>query len=514
MRFFKFSTSRKLLFTGISIAAFSASAFSTTDFLREFQQNPIKMMQKLPMEVDSYGNLKSRGSIDTKKVQEAIEFKTTTRELIIDQSTEDDFHPLGSRFPLAGIPSGPDERDQAERLVDPGTTLVINLRDMQALNLMNIALPVAPWADTYWPTYKGSIADRYADTNFSTYGSWEENFAQMQTVPVETIIASNNVTDINNLSPAEKYDFVMGDSDYTLTHFAWNKGANTPGGVATWEGICHGWSSASHLDQPIMSQSVVVMSPTGVPVTFYPEDLKGLTSMLWANASVNTRFVGNTCKVANPPKNQYGRITNPDCFDPNPATWHLAIVNQFGLNKRSFVLDATYDIQVWNFPLAAAKYRYFNLNTHQETDNLNAAVIPIAELRTDYFKEFRSPQAKNVVGIAMDVTYTVEIQPTHSLADSRPTRTMRLMYDLELDESYNVIGGEWYSNAHPDFIWTHDAKAQALAPEDSGIIRDAWNNKSAVPANWAPLAKRASASGIPLYSFIKKVIESTTPPTE
>lgn len=234
--------------------------------------------------------------------------------------------------------------------------------------------------------------------------------------------------------------------------------------------------------------------------------------MLWANSSVPTRFVGHKCTSANPPKNANGRILDPQCFDPNPATWHLAVVNQMGINKRPFVIDSTYDDQVWNFPLSSAKYRYFNSTTYEDTDVLAMAAVSIENIKTDYFRDFRSHETKYIVGVYMDLTYVVEVEPSRQNVSKNPTKTIRLIYDLELDKEYNVIGGEWYSNAHPDFLWTHDANAQATTREDSQLSAETWSNDSPVPTGWTMHASKASARGQPLFTFVKKVIESTTTP--
>ncbi|MFX5517657.1 hypothetical protein ABTD52_18090, partial [Acinetobacter baumannii] len=79
-----------------------------------------------------------------------------------------------------------------------------------------------------------------------------------------------------------------------------------------------------------------------------------------------------------------------------------------------------------------------------------------------------------------------------------PTKTVRYIYDLELDDSNNIVGGEWYSNAHPDFIWTFPADSQAMAFDESPLLAYPWTPSAPVPASWAASAKRASSRGAPL----------------
>ena len=514
-------------FCAVAFGTFStfreARAETIQEFLRAFNENPASVMQRLPPEVDDQGKVHSRGFINHKKVQSNLATKTAIRSSIMAKAVSSSQYYFERRSfqPMAALPADANEKDLPERLIDPNTPILRNLNEMQSRGLMSVSAVVMPWSDSYWPTYKGQIGIRYSDPGFPNSNVWEQNYQYILRVPASSIINSGDAALIDNLSPSEKYDFVVGDSDFTLTKFAWKKGEDSLkqwGSVSKWLGLCHGWAAAAHLYQPLTEAPIVVHSTTGVPVKFYPQDIKALTTMLWANSSVPTRFVGHKCTTANPPKNANGRILDPKCFDPNPATWHLAIVNQMGINKRPFIMDSTYDYQVWNFPLASAKYRYFNSITYEDTDVLARAAIPIENIKLDHFREFRSPQTKYVVGVYMDLTYVVEVEPSHRNVSKNPTKTIRLIYDLELDGDYNVIGGEWYSNAHPDFLWTHDANAQATTREDSQISEDTWNNDSPIPGSWTTHASRASAQGQPLFTFVRKVIESskvvpTTGPT-
>jgi len=104
----------------------------------------------------------------------------------------------------------------------------------------------------------------------------------------------------------------------------------------------------------------------------------------------------------------------------------------------------------------------------------------------------------------MDVTHVGAITPTRGKVTKPPLTTLRFVYDLELDESLQVVGGEWYSNAHPDFLWTFEPGAQATTAADSTIGQDPWRpDLGAVPAHWATAARRASTNGAPLSTFVR-----------
>lgn len=482
-----------------------ARAETITDFLHAFHANPATTMERLPDVIDAKGTAHPQGFMRREMTETRLQYVGGIRAAL-----------TAPAFGAAGkvIAAAPTAKDDVTLLLDPGTVVERTLAGMQALSLTNLTAPAKPWADSYWPTYRGQIAYRYASGDRGDSKVWSENLAYAQSHPASEIVSSGDGARISLLSPAEKYDFVVGDGDFTLTNYAWSRGkvsGDDNQSVATWMGICHGWSAAASMGAPLVAQNVTVISANGIPVTFYPQDFKALESMLWANGAPPARFVGGRCKVAKPTRNANGRVTDPDCFDTDPATWHLAVVNQLGKNHRGFVFDGTYDAEVWNFPLLSARYRYFNPQTLEEKPTWSSAQVPMERYTLDKFKEFRAPEARSVVGIYMDVTYVIEIEPGPRRVFDAPTKTVRYVYDLELDAGNNVIGGEWYSNAHPDFLWTFDANAQAMAYDESVPLADPWNNATPVPSSWTPYAKRASARGVPLYAFLKKVIDAAGP---
>jgi hypothetical protein len=243
----------------------------------------------------------------------------------------------------------------------------------------------------------------------------------------------------------------------------------------------------------------------GLPITFYPSDVKALQSMLYANASPPTRFVGARCKVGNPEKSPGGRIVDPGCFDTNPATFHVAITNQLGIHHRSFVIDSTYDAEVWNFSLESYAYRYFNPATLEPSNVLRYSILPIEKFRNDKLKSFRDPRAIYIVGVIMDVAHVNAISPNRGPQMENPTKTLRLYYDLELDEASNIIGGEWYANAHPDFIWTYYADAKAASYADRNI-NGTWDGNGPVPTDWIGAIQTSSSRGEPAVSVINGIL--------
>jgi hypothetical protein len=84
-------------------------------------------------------------------------------------------------------------------------------------------------------------------------------------------------------------------------------------------------------------------------------------------------------------------------------------------------------------------------------------------------------------------------------------RTVNYIYDIELSESNEILGGEWYQNTHPDFIWTPAEGARALSVADADL-NEAWES-GLPPKSWRESARKASYLGQPLAGVIDYLLE-------
>ncbi|MEB4592869.1 hypothetical protein VSS37_17960 [Candidatus Thiothrix sp. Deng01] len=474
--------------------------------LAAFTADPKTFMDRQPPKKDAQGNPVEGATLFS---QEAIDDKS-----FIDAHDEQRMHILQ---PGEGEPGGVSTRaaiasnDKPADLVD--TLKYTRLDQMESANLMKASLAESPWSDDYWGIYKGILGARYADPSFPSSPDWKENSDYIRSHLAATILASGNATKINQLSPAEKYDALVGDSNFSLTLAMWQEGKgyyDKYGSVETWMGICHGWSPAAYmLARP--TKSVTLKTPDNVSIKFYPSDIKALGSLLWAKAPSRYRFIGGRCNDKEPATDPTtGRVKSSQCFDTNPGTWHLAIVNQIGVSKRSMVMDVTFDYEVWNQPTHAYEYRYFNPQTMTYASSLAAATVSMAAFTNDKFRSFRGAQSKSVVGVRMDVSYVVETSPSQNETDS-PSRDaiqqVTYYYDLELDASNNIVGGEWYNNKHPDFLWT-PAKGSTAKTSYDPQATGSWPQGGAVPSAWRAAAKLASSKqSAPLAVIVEQLIK-------
>ena len=396
--------------------------------------------------------------------------------------------------------------DQAANLVDELKFQRLDEMDLEGLK--SATLSEHPWSSTYWPSYLGILANRYGDPAFPGSGDWKQN-----AVYVEQHLGAS-APDL--LSPAEKYDLLVGDTSFTLTHRMLAEGQRyyqQYGTVETWMGICHGWSPASFM-VPRPEHVIRVLAADGQTwIQFYPTDIKGLASLLWSDGASNIHSIGGRCNDKTPSLDPLKRPASPDCLDTNPGAWHLSVVNQIGVSHRSFVMDAEWSSQVWNQPVFSYSYTYFNPKTQQSVQKLQDAQVELAAFPGDRFRAVRAPSAVAVVGVEMDLTYTVETWPTQAKTDdpsSDALRSVHYQYDLELDEQGRIIGGEWHEQEHPDFLWVPARGSTAESVGDTILNRvgdhQSWNGASSLPVSWRSAAKRASANGQPLQRIVDELV--------
>ena len=385
--------------------------------------------------------------------------------------------------------------------------------EMDAANLQRASLEESPWSDDYWATYLGQLGKRYADPQFPNDRDWAKNHQYVQQRPASQIVASGDATAIERLSPSEKYDLLVGDDTFSLTAAMWAEGKryyDRDREVETWMGLCHGWAPAAYMMARPRRVVTVRAADGRTELRFFPSDIKALATLLWSNARTATRFIGSRSNDKDPETDEVGRVISPEVFDTNPGTWHMSVVNQIGVVKRSFIIDATFDYEVWNQPMVGYEYRYFNPQQMRYADSLAAATVTRAAFTNDRFKEYRSPNYASAVGVVMRTRYVVETAPTHATTDSPAEDAINSVdyyYDLELAADGTILGGEWYLNTHPDFLWTPPPRARALTPADRYATAN-WSPPTALPVTWRRAARRVSRSGLPLGKIVEALISA------
>jgi len=404
------------------------------------------------------------------------------------------------------LPSAPFPWEDAATFVE--NFKYSDLNEMHAMNLEQAKLPVQPWSGYFWPLYGGGLAFRYQDPLLPKGVIWSEYEDYLLSTVGQGPIAS--------LSPAEKYDLLVGDPSFTLTRNQATLGAKfaVSGKVETWMGFCNGWAAASiMLPRPI--HSITVTAADGkTKIEFLPSDIKALGALLWAEGSYPSRFAGRSCKQRHIARDETGRPVDPTCLDLNPATWHLAVVNQIGFSQRSFILDTDPGVEVWNQPVISYRYRYFKASTGEAANSPKEAQVMLRDFPADPNRRFRASEAVAVVGVEMDVVYNYETFPGAGNTDSSATddlKTVKYRYDLELDANDRIIGGEWHSKERPDFIWVPSKDAHPISNFENEQEPDtSWDGTGPFPWEWSVLARRSSVYAQPLGRVVEALFKRAT----
>ncbi len=169
-----------------------------------------------------------------------------------------------------------------------------------------------PWAGDYWSSARDSINIRW---------------------------------DGSEPSPAEKYAKAFGKAGVPdeVSRYVGKKSSTEE--IPGWVGICEGWSAAAIRELPPQKP----VEKNGV--TFYPGDLQGLVTLLYARGNSDSKFLSRRCNDENARFDANGRALDAGCRDTNPGTLHIIAANYLGIKREAFVEDRTYDAQVWNQPV-------------------------------------------------------------------------------------------------------------------------------------------------------------------
>lgn len=463
-----------------------------------------------------------------------------------DAETQDCSTPGSVKDPVKTIyPYKPFETariDERLRSLYEGDNYISNVYEMEKRNLNTANTKVQPWGGSYWPLNGGQIANTYQDKDYTTlifsarrHIDWKKNYKDFKKRSEQyyPIINQLSEEELAKLAPSEKYDLLLGDTSFDLTNRIWAfaekwgnekkwgflsaidlpEGYRIPDAnklMATWEGICHGWAvAAGHSERP--EKTVVVTLPNGRKMPFYPNDIKALISLMWANSTIqsNVIFEGNRCNKKNPDKDKNGRYIDvekdrddteliPRCADVHPAIFHVSLVNILGVDGRSFVVDKTAEAAIANQPVSGYELYYFNPKDGKEGTLKNAVISREEYGEKDPFRLSRNPESTHIVGVNVFLKYVDWEFPKKKEINSElddKIKDFEFAYDLELNAEGKVVGGQWRvskkgatgfvggSTHQPDFFWV-------------------------VPRDWKNYFE--PAPGLPEWDFAK----STIPPKE
>ncbi len=373
-----------------------------------------------------------------------------------------------------------------------------SIQKSKKLNLESGETAIDLWSGHYWPHFQGSLAVRYRDVKFQKLidekDQWTEFHELMEKFPYYLYYSK-----LDQLSPAEKYDLVVGDKEMSLTKYSWEVGekASAIGRVPVWRGICDGWASASQkMPRPV--KTVTLSTPEGQKINFFPEDIKALGSLLYARAQENVIFLGKRCR-----SRALGLFTNA-CDEINPGVFHRTLINRVGNMKKTFIADVSPGSEVWNYPVKKYEFTYFNVFSGEESKNFKEVQELFVKTSRFQASSKRHKRTSYIVGVKAKVYYA-DMRPAHTKEfdgiEFDKTLEKEYLYDLELDYNSNILGGESLSENLPDFIWAPNDLTYPLSIAEK-------EQDPSLPNNLAKLAKKSSKEGQPLSLIVEKLFES------
>lgn len=264
-----------------------------------------------------------------------------------------------------------------------------------------------PWSDWYWAHVQSGTAYR-----------WMKNEIRYNLLSKSAVMRMSR-EELQELSPAEKFDIYMGRYDFPTVKYERNR---TRGSRAEWEGICDGWSPASYLHTE--PAPVDLKNKDGVVVPFGSSDVKALLSFYYALVSdSNTWYVGRRCDNATP----VGRACVNDI---NAGAFHIVLANQIGVLDESMVIEISRDNEIWNQPVIS----YRSQEVSRQTGRFGKTFV---RMKTQLvFASETMPKFYPVIGSPFQIEEPVNYE-----------------YTLELNRKGQIVGGVWHSEEQPDFLW-------------------------------------------------------------
>jgi hypothetical protein len=305
------------------------------------------------------------------------------------------------------------------------------------------------WSDSYWPSYRGSIAFRWNHPDPQPHKYRFHTQAEL---------ARMSFQEISQLSPSELYDISQGDYNYPLTRKILSMHGPRR---AWWEGLCHGWALAA-ANYPEAGKTIVV-NKDGIRVPFGSSDVKAL---LIAHDSYNSigayARVADRCRTAgkvpgeDSERDRVRSMPSPElansleCRGINAGSFHIVLSNLIGLHGRSFVADIDRFGDVWNQPIFSYDSKFLGempVEPEHTVQGIHRRVR--VQTRMVYGEElqFFDPQ-KEAEGARNFVSKEPVTNTPHQMFKHKDYE-----YILEIDGAGAIIGGEWISLTRPDFIW-------------------------------------------------------------
>lgn len=292
----------------------------------------------------------------------------------------------------------------------------------------------APWAANYFPMMDGGIANRWQSVE-GKYDFINKGEGEIPLPKAETLekIKDMTRTELDQLSPAEKYDILMRDYGFGSTRWEFrHRGPKRVPKPQGWEGYCNAMRAAGCLvPEPV--KSIVVKNADGIELTMEPADIKAL--------------IGSTHFYVE----KYAALATPhmgkglDDFAPNAAGLHAALNHLAIKGKFPMVIDMeNKGYQLWNETVVGYKRSMSNPRNLSSAERVK--IGNKATRTVDVQLELRALAE-------IDMNDTNGATKAAVAAGEMGINKLDYKYKLYLDDEDVMVGGEWVGKDWPDFIW-------------------------------------------------------------
>ncbi|HXH75484.1 MAG TPA: hypothetical protein VNJ08_10995 [Bacteriovoracaceae bacterium] len=270
------------------------------------------------------------------------------------------------------------------------------------------------WSSFYWPLFQGNINLRWNTPTPNGFNLDSPDYDE---------VLKMNLAELASLAPSEKYDLFIGRYSYPLRNQV-NKKVSPH--ISEWQGICHGWAAATlNHNEPTPK---LMTNPDGIQIPFGSSDIKALLSYYYAyyDDPVSTHQMGLRCN---------GRRYCDD--DLNAGAFHIVLSNKIGLEGNGFIADIENGREVWNQVV-------FNYRSQVLEPNLPPAA-------NSAYGTVKVVRMKTIIKVVFNIVQN-SWQPVIG-TNLQTYKDQEYEYDLDIDSTGNIIGGDWRSKLRPDFLW-------------------------------------------------------------
>ena len=368
-----------------------------------------------------------------------------------------------------------------------------------------------PWAMPHMGYKTGMLATRPRDIRFMALATLAEKEAYTKTHDLRAVLAVNDLANrqrqIDQLSPAEKYDLVVGDLDAHFTRAVWAEVDQqfAHGTAPGWLGLCDGSSSASVLFTEPAHSVRVPSRLAGVAVSFDVGDLKSLLAFsMTTYVAKDLSIFGQRCVGMD--------ADGHDCIGINPASLHELLL-EMGENPQNFpymIIDRSPKTSIWNAALLSASFSYYDPTTNTAVSNIASEnKVDVSAYKAPAGSPGWAPGTKYLL-FAATVLHLADTRTAVAYNDSAPMSSMDLTLDyvLELDEHLHLLGGEWLTPEHPGFIWALPRDYRPHSQGDVATIATTWVG-TAIPDSAMPSIIQSSQNLQPVFRILDFIYQQS-----